>query len=244
MKRTATLLISMSLLFQVSAQNNNKLSNPEALIELVMFADLPGFRDSISFNVYTNKLDWSEKDGWNFTNQHEDYELFAYKVIYSKNATQTMASYESTNGTGQFARLFQVGATDSTYHLIKLIAGGDRCNGAPVANSYKLIDQTLTYSVLITPEKMMNLLGKIPLTNYFSDCMVCCVGEAFYNVNLATGKEEFMHVLLTETLDIHDQFDVAYMERVNQEKRQLNRDELTEFIREVLKQINTYNAKK
>ena len=244
MKSLAALLMVQVLGYGVSAQPNSVISNPDALIDLVMFADAPGVRDTVLLKNYSGKLDWRKMDDWNFTSQHEDYELFTYRVLHSKKAIKTIATFESTTGTGQFAKLLQIEVTDSSYHFVKLIAGGDRCNGATVANSYKLKGKTLTYDVLLTPQGMMNILEGLPLTDYFSDCMTCCSGKARYKFNLATGKEEFIHVQLTDTFEIADQFDAVYMEYLNEGKQVLDSKEFTEFAKTILLQIVEDNTRK
>lgn len=243
MKPLGIVCLLTLLVLKLCGQTPSTIQNPEAITQLTMFSDAPGIMDKVYLDGDQEKHEWKKKEGWIFSNEIDEYVLFGFNVVSSNQELMTLLTYENTEGSGEFAKLLQIEVTDNAYTLTNVIAEGDRCNGAVDLNNYDLDDNVFTYRVLITPHRIMNLLDQVPLSGYFDDCMVCCCGEAIYQVNLETGDKEFIKVLLTDTLEINNPFDKVYMDYVNKGSVELSRNRLTLFVKEVLSGIIEDNKK-
>ena len=229
------ILISINM----SAQSSIKIHHPDALLELEARTVLLGSSGSVLFKDHSNNLHWDEKDGWFFTKEVEGLVMFAYKVIYSQDRIKTLATIESSTGSADFTDLIQIEVTDSSYEHIRLIAGGDRCHGSVNPNYFAIQDNSIVYGVQLTPNGMMNLLSETEADPYnpkYDDCMICCVAEARYQTNLSTGEKVLQEVHLTHGFDksLDDKFTLVFKRYVDEKHVILNREELSDFVREVI----------
>ena len=187
MSKIKFLWILLSILFAQKAypQKSDFSQYAMALSEITTFAEYPGFKDKVSSENSEKEMNWETgDDGYIYTQDIEDIRLFGYKVLFESDNHLTIGVYYDSDGSSISTYLIDMTTTDDTLILNQIIGGGDRCHNAVVFDMVEIEGNVMSFSTLITPNKLMTWFSQPDKDMTFDDCMVCCLGFANFNYDL------------------------------------------------------------
>lgn len=178
----------------------NELTYQGKPIHPACFAINLGDEPSKVINLDTCNKDKSkvlQKDGY-FTNEIEGIKqdsFTRYAVIGNQGDRYLIVSGSWTGGTGFFTDVAWYQKTDHTLHILKSLAGGDRCNGGVEKIG------PWQYAVHLTPYDMLTFGGTLSKLNAYQDLDASaagCVAKAIYQFNPDKQTSTFKMVQLNK----------------------------------------------
>jgi len=142
-------------------------------------------------------------------------------------------------GSGVFTSILQIERRDVNTLAVKLIDGGDRCNGG--LENVSVNNDIMSYSVNLTAFDVIALDNSdIKLKAYedLASCAVCCVAKAQYSLN-ADDKPVFEGIKFEKYASINEMpeqgslqgcFNKLSFEYINKNDMALNQDQLHELV--------------
>lgn len=225
----------------VYSQNIDFSKYAVALSEITTFADNPGFKEEIIIEKTTEVIEWIKgEDDYNYTQDLKGIRVFGYKVLFKSNNNIILGVYYDSEGTATNSYIFKVTTTETKLKLNEIIAGGDRCHNAVILDEVQIKDNVMSFSTLITPNKLINWFSESNNDINFDDCMVCCIGFANFKYDFKKEIKEFESIrIIEERLQENTSLKTTYDEFVKEEPLKLslllNEKELNEFIKACLK---------
>ena len=140
---------------------------------------MKGQNEELSKKGYIG-FDWQDPSGPSEVSAYSYYKFFAadksHYWIYAIN---------NTGGTGEFTMIYLAERTGANTLKVKPIVGGDRCNGGVQDVTDK--GGKLSYSVNLTAYDLTTLAKKelknVKAYDDLAACAVCCVANAYYQVD-------------------------------------------------------------
>ena len=245
MDKLKFLSIIASILF-VQIANSQKTDFSKyaiAMSEITTFADTQGFKEEVILENSSKDIKWvTGEDGYNYTQDIDNIKIFGYKVLYESNNNLITGVYYDSEGTATYSYLFNMTTTDNKLVLNQVIGGGDRCHNAVILDEVEIENNVMSFSTLITSNKLMNWFSKTDEEMSFDNCMVCCLGFANFKYDLIKKTKEFESIrVIQESLQegtaIKRTYDDFVQERPLKHSLLLNQEELNGFIKACLKNI-------
>lgn len=162
-----------------------------------------------------------------------------YKAWDAGNHQYWLLTMNNGGGTGNFASINLYSRKNFDTATLKTIDGGDRCNGG--INYAEKANHSLLYSVNLTGYDFLALAKINPrhlqAYNDLSSCAICCVGEAYYEVDKRL-KPKFLYVKLDskkwdelpEQGKYNDCFNKLFISYVSSGKNKLDTEQLKQFV--------------
>lgn len=130
-----------------------------------------------------------------------------YRIVGQIGHQQIVQTVNNTGGSGEFTGLYRLTNPDPKHIVVYPIALGDRCNGGIV--QAKIQNTTLQFEQNITGYSLFSLMQKNTSTSQqlspfkdLSDCAVCCVGKASYQVKTGAWRHpQLQHIELSKDLN-------------------------------------------
>lgn len=240
-KTNLFLTIVALLVMEVSWGQEIDFSNYAiSLSRITTFADNPGFMEEVDILESPNPVEWiTEDEGYFYTEDLESIRLFAYKILYKSGDDFIVSVYYDSEGTATSSYLFRLKTTNTSLILEEIIGGGDRCHNTVILDEISVDENVISFPTLITPNKLMNWFPDIDNELYFDDCMVCCVGFAYFKYDIKEQLNTFESVRIIEEYLEEDSlmklvYDAFVEERPLKLSLLLTEGELREFIKTVV----------
>lgn len=240
-KKYFLLIVILPVTIQsVYSQNIDFSKYAVALSEIISFTDNPDFKEEVIIEQTTENIKWVKgENDYNFTQDLERINVFGYKVLFKSNDTMILGVYYNSEGTAKNSYIFKVTTTETKLKLNEIIAGGDRCHNAVILDQVQIKNNVMSFSTLITTNKLINWFSESDNDMNFDDCMVCCIGSANFKYDFKKEIKEFESVLIIEEgLQDNTLLKMTYDEYIKEEPLKLslllNEKELNEFIKAFL----------
>jgi hypothetical protein len=231
-------IITSILIVQISySQNSDFTKYAIALSEITTFADNKGFKEEVNINNSSKDIKWiSGEDGYNYTENLDAIIVFGYKILYASDDNLILGVYYDSEGTATYSYLFNVTISDTKLKLNEVIAGGDRCHNAVILDKLNVDKDVMSFSTLITPNKLISWFSESSKVLNLDDCMVCCLGFANFKYDFEKQFKKFESVrIIEEALQENSLIKKTYLDFVKEEPLKLslllNEDELKDFIK-------------
>lgn len=120
--------------------------------------------------------------------QGTSYYKYLGQIHDGVNDGHVIYSMQNMGGNGLSTSILLLKRMGNNLHLLKELAGGERCNGG-IDPSVQLKDKkTITYKASVTPFDVISFSGvrmqNLQAYNDLAACAACCIGEAVFEFDL------------------------------------------------------------